>query len=202
MTEQDESERDVRDDIFNKDNSDTDDYLNSFFQFDSTTNKANDLVFNCRAILTNEELWRTMQKVLFSVFKSGAAIILYQMGTEFGFTIGSRARESRQNINQAVKFLEMYGLLAGWGKLKTSAIKLSMGQLAEDLKITIEDNFFATPNGKKVEEPRCFLIAGILAGIIEGLLGEGYNCVETMCIAAGGKHCEFLITRRARMSDK
>ena len=202
MTEQDESERDVRDDIFNKDNSDTDDYLNSFFQFDSTTNKANDLVFNCRAILTNEELWRTMQKVLFSVFKSGAAIILYQMGTEFGFTIGSRARESRQNINQAVKFLEMYGLLAGWGKLKTSAIKLSMGQLAEDLKITIEDNFFATPNGKKAEEPRCFLIAGILAGIIEGLLGEGYNCVETMCIAAGGKHCEFLITRRARMSDK
>ncbi|MGH9921882.1 MAG: V4R domain-containing protein [Nitrososphaerales archaeon] len=192
----------IEKDSFRKGPPDTEDYLNSFFQFDPTTNKANDMVFNCRAILTNEEFWSTMQEGLFSLFKSGAAVILYQMGLEFGFTVGSRARELKQNIDEAVKFLEIYGLLAGWGKLKASAIKLSMGHLTEDLKVTLEDNFFATPNGKKAEEPRCFMIAGILAGIIEGLLGEGYNCVETMCMAAGGKHCEFVITRRARHSKE
>ena len=178
------------------DASDTSEDVNSFFHFDIKAGIMNDLVFNNRAILTNEELWGTIQESLFSILKSNAAVILYQMGLEYGIAVGSRARESRQDIHAAVKFLEIYGFLAGWGKFSTSPISLSMGQLSQDVTVTVENNFFAVSKHRKNEGPRCFMIAGLLAGITEGLLGEGYNCVETMCMAAGAKQCEFLITRR------
>jgi predicted hydrocarbon binding protein len=178
------------------DTSDTSEDVNSFFHFDIKAGRMSDLVFNNRAILTNEELWGTIQESLFSILKSNAAVILYQMGLEYGIAVGSRARESRQDIHAAVKFLEIYGFLAGWGKFSTSPISLSMGQLSQDVTVTVDNNFFAMSKHRKTEGPRCFMIAGLLAGITEGLLGEGYNCVETMCMAAGAKQCEFLITRR------
>lgn len=180
----------------NSDNDITTVYLNAFFHFDPQINRTQDLIFNSKAILTNEQFWESVQEGLFSVFKSGAAVILYQMGLRYGFDVGSKGREAKQTVHEAVEFLKTYGMLAGWGKFTTSPIILSDGQLARYVKVTVEDNFFAISQHKKSEEPRCFLISGLLAGITEGLLGEGYNCMETMCMATGAKHCEFLITRR------
>lgn len=175
--------------------SDTSVYLNSFFHFDPKLNETKDLVFNCSAILTNEEFWYTVQEGLFSVFESGAAMILYQMGLKYGFAVGSRARETKQDVQEAVKFLETYGLLAGWGRFKTSPVVLSMGRLSEEVTVQVEGNFFARrlPKHEKRKEPRCFIIAGLLAGIAEGLLGESHICVETICMTTGAAHCEFRI---------
>ena len=107
------------------DTSDTSEDVNSFFHFDIKAGRMSDLVFNNRAILTNEELWGTIQESLFSILKSNAAVILYQMGLEYGIAVGSRARESRQDIHAAVKFLEIYGFLAGWGKFSTCLLYTS-----------------------------------------------------------------------------
>jgi predicted hydrocarbon binding protein len=76
-----------------------------------------------------------------------------------------------------------------------------MGRLEESVTVIVEDNFFAAAGKKKWERPRCFLISGLLAGIAEGLLGEGHSCMETKCMAAGSPHCEFLITRRSKYID-
>lgn len=113
--------------------------------------------------------------------------------------MGEKARESVPDVQQAVKFLESYGLMAGWGRFKTAPFTLSEGKLASDIRVAVEDNFFAmTGKKKKWETPRCFFVSGLLAGIAEGLLGEGHNCIETRCMANGAHACEFLITRRNR----
>lgn len=166
-----------------------------FFEFDSKTGARKDNVFNCRAILANQELWIRMQDGLFSILKSNAAVILYQIGLEYGIAVGEKGHNHSKDIEGAIKFLEIYGYLAGWGKFSTSPVVLSSGQLAKPVIVTVKNNFFALSVQKR-SGPQCFIVAGMLAGIAEGLLGEGYNCVETMCAADGGKHCEFMISRR------
>jgi predicted hydrocarbon binding protein len=176
-------------------------YINSFFQFNILEGKLMDQVFHSRAMLVNEELWHSVQETVFSLHKSNAAVLLYQMGLRYGISVGSKAREAKRTIHDAIKYLETYGLLAGWGKFSTSPVYVIDGKLAEDVMVTVKDNFFANArngnarNGKS-DGPRCFIIAGLLAGITEGLLGEGYSCIETICAASGATHCEFLITRR------
>lgn len=172
-------------------------YLNEYFNFDPKANKMEDKVFACRAIITNEEFWDAMQDGLYDTLNEAWSVILFQMGLRYGSSVGEKARESVPEVQQAIKFLESYGLMAGWGRFKTAQFNLSEGKLPNDVKVAVEDNFFAkTGKKKKWETPRCFFVAGLLAGIAEGLLGEGHNCIETKCIANGAQACEFLISRR------
>jgi predicted hydrocarbon binding protein len=72
-----------------------------------------------------------------------------------------------------------------------------MGKLVQDVQVTAEDNFFArSGKKKKADSPRCFFVAGMLAGIARGLLGDRYTCFERACIASGADRCEFLINPR------
>jgi predicted hydrocarbon binding protein len=169
---------------------------NAFFDFKLEAGQTIDLVFNCRAIMANEEFWDRVQNGLFSMLGGNAAVILYQIGLEYGLSVGSKAKERNHDIHEAIKFLKVYGFLAGWGRFSTSPVVLSGGELMKPVTVTVENNFFALSKHRRPGGPRCFIIAGVLAGITEGLLSEGHNCIETMCIADGAKHCEFLITRR------
>lgn len=172
-------------------------YLNDYFHFDPKANITEDRVFKCKAILTNEEFWDAIQDGLYDTLQDSWSVILFQMGLRYGVQVGSKAKDGIPDVQQAVRFLETYGLMSGWGKFKTSPFTVSMGRLTDDITVAVEDNFFATTGKKKKwERPRCFFLAGLLAGITEGLLGEGHNCIETKCMATGSKHCEFLVTRR------
>jgi predicted hydrocarbon binding protein len=73
-----------------------------------------------------------------------------------------------------------------------------MGKLADDLKVTVEDNFFAKTTGKKkkmsaTDSSRCFFISGLLAGIAEGLLRRSYMHRKKM-------HCQW--SRQVRIPHK
>jgi hypothetical protein len=105
-------------------------YLNEFFDFDPKANKTEDKVFGCKAILTNEEFWDAMQDGLYDTLNEGWSVILFQMGLRYGTSVGERARESLPDVQLAVKFLEYYGLMAGWGRFKTAPFTLVEGKLA------------------------------------------------------------------------
>lgn len=62
--------------------------------------------------------------------------------------------------------------------------------------VKVYDGFFAKEI-KKTGAPGCFFVSGLLAGIAEGLSGEGHNCLETKCMSAGDAPCEFVLTRRS-----
>lgn len=173
-------------------------YLNEYFNFDPVANKTEDKVFGCSAILTNEEFWDAIQDGLYDTLQDSWSVILFQMGLKYGIRVGENARAKVHNdVQQAVKFLESYGLMAGWGKFKALPFTLAMGKLTDDLKVTVEDNFFAkTGKKRKGGQPRCFFVSGLLAGIAEGLLGESHTCIECRCIASGAERCEFLVVRQ------
>ena len=90
--------------------------ISNIHLFDPKEGEITDLVFNNRAAFTNEELWGRIQAGLFSILKSNAAVILYQIGLEYGLAVGTTAREQKQKIDEAIEFLKIYGYLAGWGQ--------------------------------------------------------------------------------------
>lgn len=170
-------------------------YLNEFFNFDPVANKTEDKVFGCTAILTNEEFWDAIQEGLYPLLENSWSVILFEMGSRYGKKVEENAKKKGLDTEQAIKFLESYGLLAGWGRFHTSPIALSTRKLAKDINVTVEDNFFAkSARKKKADSLRCFFVAGLLAGIAEGLFGERHECLERKCIACGAEKCEFLIS--------
>jgi hypothetical protein len=66
-------------------------FLNLFFSYEPGKGRFNDLVSASRTIFANQELWQTIQEGLFSVLKSNAAVILYQLGMHYGLGVGSKA---------------------------------------------------------------------------------------------------------------
>lgn len=171
-------------------------YLNEYFDFNPSENRTEDKVFGNKAIFTNELLWSTLQKSMYDVLGGLSFVVMFQLGQKYGIALGDRAREKSTDVQQAVGFLEKYGLLAGWGKFHTTPFTLSGGRLQSRVTITVEDNFFArTSRRVEVETPQCFLLSGILSGIAQGLLGEPHTCYETKCMVIGDPCCEFkLIT--------
>ena len=168
--------------------------LNQFFDFSPTQNRIEDKVFRCKAIFLNEVLWDAIQNGLYDSLNEGLSVLLFQIGLKYGTAVGKKTKEAIPDIDTAVKFLETYGLMAGWAKFETSPIKLEAGKLAENVTVVLKDSFFAIArDGKKADSPRCFFVSGLLTGIADGLLGEGHRCIETKCAVADHDHCEFLI---------
>lgn len=169
-------------------------YLNEYFDFNPSENRTRDKVFGNNAIFTNELLWHTLQEGVYDSLGGVSFMIMFQLGQKYGIKLADRARERFADVQQAVKFLEKYGLLAGWGKFHATSFTLSGGKLQNKVKVAVEDNFFARATKKiEVETPQCFLVAGILAGIAQGLLGEPHTCFETKCMVIGDPYCEFTI---------
>ena len=172
-------------------------YINEYFNFDPVANKTEDKVFNCSAILTNEEFWDSIQEGLYPLLGSNWPIILFEMGSRYGSKVGAQAAKKALSTEQAIKFLEMYGLMAGWGKFHTLPIQISAEKTIDEITVQVEDNFFAKAgNRSKADSPRCFFVSGLLAGIAEGLFKDHYTCLERKCIALGADSCEFLVTKR------
>lgn len=166
---------------------------NLFFQLDDDTKNIKDLVFGCRAILIDEIFWNIIRQELINLMKEAGPLMLYQLGLSYGFRVGAQGRGKTRSVRDAIAFLEYYGLAAGWGKFKTVRLEMTNGRI-DDAQVQIHDNFFAQGRNK-TGNPQCFFLSGMLAGIAEGLIGEGHNCVETSCISCGATCCEFNITR-------
>lgn len=166
---------------------------NLFFQVDADTKNINDLVFGGRAILIGEVFWNIIRQELINLMKEAGPLMLYQLGLSYGFRVGAQGRAKTKSINDAIAFLEYYGLAAGWGKFKTVRLEMTNGRIGE-AQVQIHDNFFARGRNK-TGNPQSFFLSGMLAGVGEGLIGEGHNCVETSCISCESTCCEFNISR-------
>jgi len=46
---------------------------------------------------------------------------------------------------------------------------------------------------ERSQSPVCYALAGIFAGVCEGVLRSTVRCRETKCIACGDEVCEFVI---------
>lgn len=169
--------------------------LNPYFRFDATTKRIEDRVFNCRGIIINERFWNRISRELMDLMKESGPVMLYQLGLSYGFEVGAQGKQIVKDAKATVKFLEYYGLLAGWGRFETSEFQLFEGKIQGGVTVRIYDNFFPQAVKNNTNNPGCFFVSGLLAGIADGLFGEGHNCLESRCISIGSEHCEFTVTK-------
>lgn len=120
-------------------------YLNDYFDFNPSENRTYDRVFGNKAIFTNELLWRTFQEGVYDSLGPVSFVVMFQVGQKYGIKIGDRAHEKFPDVQQATNFLEKYGLLAGWGRFRTSQFVISGGKLKSKVKVTVEDAFSQEP---------------------------------------------------------
>lgn len=167
--------------------------LNSYFSYRTDTKQIQDLAFNYRGIIINERFWNRLRNELIELLQDQGPLVLYQLGVGYGVEVGSQAREVSEDVVSAIKFFEYYGLLAGWGRLETSEFEPIEGRL----RVKIHDSFFARSAKSDNGQPSCYFVSGMLAGLLEGLTEEGYQCLEIKCLCSGSKFCEFVLKRNS-----
>ena len=169
--------------------------MNPYFRFNANSKQIEDLVFNCRGIIINERFWNRIRDELTELLKDQGPLVLYQLGLSYGVDVGSQGRSLTNDFTNAIKFLEYYGLLAGWGRFETSVFQLNDDRIGESVIVKIRDSFFAQTTKNHTGNPSCYFVSGLLAGIAEGLFEEGHHCLEKRCLSAGSEFCEFIIRR-------
>jgi uncharacterized protein len=167
---------------------------NQYFQLGRANVFPHDNAFHNRAVLINEEFWNIVRsEVLFLNGESGA-LLLYQLGQSIGFRLGAQQKDIKDvDTVDALGAAFDYSLAAGWGRIEIEEIEFSNGRL-DWAEVKVYDNFFVRGRAN-THKPSCFFVSGMLAGIVEGLLDEGHNCIETSCSACGSPFCLFRISR-------
>ncbi|HVX02725.1 MAG TPA: hypothetical protein VHA09_06190 [Nitrososphaera sp.] len=62
---------------------------------------------------SHEEFWDAIQDGLYDMLQDSWSVILFQMGLKYDVKVGQNAGAKVPDVQQAVKFLELYGLMAG-----------------------------------------------------------------------------------------
>lgn len=148
-----------------------------------------------RVMIIDEEFYRGMRSKLYSTFKTGAPVILYDMGLGYGELMGLKMEEMKMSKLDVIrKFMDL-GKNKGYGNFHTPFLKMILSGMRGEPLVRIEDSFFATSVGKtgKVE---CYLMAGIIAGASQILLQKKFTCVEEKCLCKGDEYCEFKLKEK------
>ena len=146
-------------------------------------------------MIINERLWARINQEIMDLMKESGPLIMYQLGLSYGYEVRQQGLNIIRDHATAIKFLEIHGLLAGWGRFVTSDFHPTNGKIDEPVTVKVYGSFFAMANKEKLHDPNCFFVSGLLAGIIDGLLEDSHNCVECRCMSCGSPYCEFNIAR-------
>jgi uncharacterized protein len=166
---------------------------NIHFHFDDESHDIQDPFFNCRGIIINERFWNSICTELMELTKEAGPLVLYQLGLSYGFRVGVQSKGIAKDPAAVLKFLEGYGLLAGWGRFEAPALEKLGVSLTTSITVKLHNNFFARAAKSNSGNPSYFFVSGLLAGVLNGLLGSHCNCLEIECMATGSKYCEFII---------
>ena len=145
-----------------------------------------------RAVILPFPLYKAMIKDLQEKFGGSVGAFLYHSG----YAMGKRAIKSHRKIFKAGvderRLAEMHLLLlfltSGMGKPEITYLSPARRRA----KVRMEGNFeceLFVGSGK----PSSNFVRGLLAGVFAGIFGADVKAVETKCIAAGDKYCEFEI---------
>ncbi len=141
-----------------------------------------------RVVALESRGWATIEKELASTFMTGGPVILQRVGYSYGRAMGRVAK--LQNIPPEQTFETMQSLAreSGWGLLTLNGGDLNAGEA----RITVKDCFFCL-HSKESEEPVCHVLAGLMGGIADEVIGVSHRVTEEKCIAKGDSVCEILI---------
>ncbi len=143
-----------------------------------------------RVLALGSHGWATIERELESTFMTGGSVILQRAGYGYGRAMGRAARAQQIPPEHAYDAMQTLARESGWGQMTLSSGDLSGGEA----RIAVKDCFFCL-HRKESAEPQCFVLVGLVGGIIDEMIGVTHRVSETKCIAKGDSACEILIER-------
>ena len=143
-----------------------------------------------RVIAMGSHGWATIERELQSTFITGAAVILNRMGYSYGRSAGRAAKTENESPERAFEIMQNLARESGWGGFALNSGDLSAGEA----RITVKDCFFCL-HARESTEPVCYVLAGLIAGMVDEIIGVSHRVTEEKCVAKGDKLCEILIER-------
>ena len=143
-----------------------------------------------RVLVLGSPGWATLEKELSSTFISGAAVILQRMGYSYGRYLGRMALTQQKTAEQTLDSLQSFAREAGWGELSLLGGDLSRGQA----RLVLHNCIFCL-HITEASEPVCHVLAGLVGGVADEMIGLNHRVLEEKCIAKGDPHCEVAVER-------
>jgi len=171
------------------DDSEPDFSIGKVLHFDRRTKRLVDDLANVRVMVIDSDFYKGLRDELFNTFKSGATIILYQMGIGYGLLTGSKISQSSSTISASRKFMRR-GEYQGYGQLEVPLLGSIISGIHREVVVRLKDSFYATSAGQ-TGQVECYLTAGMIAGAATILLKKKFKCVEEKCLSKGDEYCEF-----------
>jgi len=145
-----------------------------------------------RVIAMGSHGWATMEKELDSTFMTGAAVILQRMGYAYGRAMGRAAKHQEIGPEHAFDAIQTMARESGWGGFTLNSGDLNSGEA----RIVVKNCFFCL-HASEAEVPVCHVLAGLVGGMVDEIIGVSHRVIEEKCIAKGDAVCEILIERLA-----
>ncbi len=145
---------------------------------------------NC--VLIHINIIGEILRYLYEKFGSAAKVLMYYAGYSSIKDIIKNLRKitglrGMHLLKACLKMLQAYG----YGKFQAKYSRLERMIMVKAVEL-----FECMPFKGKLEEPNSHIFRGILAGIIEEILREEIEVVETKCIAQGDPYCLFVARPR------
>lgn len=143
-----------------------------------------------RFIAMESHGWATIEKELESTFITGAAVILQRVGYSYGRAVGRAAKKQEVTPEQTFEVMQKVARGSGWGGFTLNSGDLMGGTAG----ITVKGCFFCL-HARESTEPICHVLAGLVNGMADEIIGVSHRVTEGKCIAKGDAVCEILIER-------
>jgi predicted hydrocarbon binding protein len=129
-----------------------------------------------------------MCETLFDTFKSGAGVILFNMGVGYSKKLGETIGKLRLETGEALETMQMLARAAGWGRMTLRMVDESMAEC------TVTRSAFIVRRSD-IGPTSCHFLEGVLAGVASELFSAKYKAKETVCGSSGSAVCKFLVER-------
>lgn len=143
-----------------------------------------------RVIALGSVGWATLEKELTTTFVSGAAVILQRMGYSYGRYLGRVANSQQKHDHDALEALQAFSKESGWGELLLNGGDLGSGQA----RLVLRNCVFCL-HIKEASEPVCYVVAGLIGGVADEIIGATHRVIEEKCAAKGDPFCEIVVER-------
>jgi predicted hydrocarbon binding protein len=144
-----------------------------------------------RSVLFRVETMKNMLERLYANFKTGAAVIFYEMGQ-----VAGERKAKGLMLKYGLKGLDLLKIIMferiakGWGVPEI----VSFNPESANAVVRIHELFECYPFKGKLKEPRSQFFRGYLRGVFKIIFNKDVSVSENYCISKGDEFCEFNIS--------
>jgi predicted hydrocarbon binding protein len=139
-----------------------------------------------RVFILRNDVWGQMYSELRRTLSSAAPVIMQNIGYHYGTGIGKHFGKMQADPVTLTKTLVELATVSGWGRFETRPDLYG----AYPTKIVVRNCAFCD---RTSDVPSCFMLSGIMKGVLEVLFKRSFEVTETKCEGNGDKFCQFEI---------